>query len=99
MKRDWFSIWKEGDGVCDVRAVNQSRAEDRNGSNKSTEGRVNPWSRISAGGSASGLALAAWASRSLFFNTRRRFLGGMIISKNSRMEDESTLSNMIESVQ
>ena len=81
--------------MCDVRAVNQSRAEDRNGSNKSTEGRVNPWSRISAGGLASGFVLTAWASRSLFFNTRRRFLRRMIMSKNSRMGDESTLGNMI----
>jgi len=60
--------------MCNVRAVNQSRAEDRKGSRKRTEGRVKPWSRTSVGGSASGFDLAAWESRSLFLSTRRRFL-------------------------
>lgn len=81
--------------MCDVRAVNQSRAEDLNGSRNSTEGRVKPWSRTSDGGSASGFALAAWTSRSLFFSTRRRFLRWLINVKNSKLSDENTLHDMI----
>lgn len=84
-----------GEGVFDVRAVNQSREEDRKGSKKRTEGRVKPWSRTSAGGSASGFALAAWARRSLFFRTRRRFLREIVTAGHDYKRYENTLRDMI----
>ena len=58
-------------------ARNQSSAEERNGKRMRTVGRVNPWSWTSSGGGASGSALAARVSRSLFLSTRRRFLRGV----------------------
>ena len=40
--RDRFSTWNAGAGVCDVIALNQSRADERNGSKNRIEGRVKP---------------------------------------------------------
>ena len=61
--------------MCEVSALNQLSADDRKGRRKRTEGRVKPWSCTSSGGGASGLVFVACERRSLFFRTRRRFLG------------------------
>ena len=66
-----------GDGVWEARALNQSKAEERKGRRMRMDGRVKPWSWTSSGEGMFGLDFEAWARRSLFLRTRRRFLWGV----------------------